>query len=447
MFSVWGVLRLCVVVLAVVAFGYFRLFSVISAKKRANSVQIFIPLRGTNTMAMANIRIILDTRRACKDGTFPVKLYLHHRSQIMISTGVTCALKDWDMALCAIRAKTVAQKANNAVLRSMLSKCEALLLNLTVSGELAKMTAKELKARLEEELSIRRGGGGAATLYHYLELAKNGKAERTVRLFKWAQDRVTEFCGRDKLVEDIDMRWVVEFREFLGKRYAPNTVAQGLAWVSRALSLAVTDGVISKNPSVGVRKPKAETRKKCLPIEKLRELRDMTFENFDVKFNHNRRINLEYARDMFMLQFYLIGINMVDLMGLKEIVDGRIDYVRHKTGTLYSVKVQPEAMEIIERWRGNNSLVWNKCASPASVCSTVTINLKELMPRLSTNWARHTWATIAAELEIPVETISHALGHKIGSPVTAIYVAYNQKKVDDANRRVIDYLNADRSGK
>lgn len=46
MFFVWGVLRLCVVVLAVVAFGYFRLFSVISAKKRANSVQIFIPLRG-----------------------------------------------------------------------------------------------------------------------------------------------------------------------------------------------------------------------------------------------------------------------------------------------------------------------------------------------------------------------------------------------------------------
>ena len=436
------------VVLTLLAFGFLRLCSAFCEKKRANFVQIFIPLQRTNITTMANIRIILDTRRVCKDGSFPVKLYLHHRGQIMISTGVACALKDWDMALCAIRAKTVAQKANNAVLRSMLSKGEALLLNLTVSGELAKMTAKELKARLEDELSIRRGGGGAATtLYHYLEVAKNGKAERTVRLFKWAQDRVTEFCGRDKLVEDIDMRWVVEFREFLGKRYAPNTVAQGLAWVSRALSLAVADGLLTRNPCAGVRKPKAETRKKCLSIEKLRELRDMTFENFDVKFNHNRRINLEYARDMFMLQFYLIGINMVDLMGLKEIVDGRIDYVRHKTGTLYSVKVQPEALEIIERWRGNNSLVWNKCASPASVCSTVTINLKELMPGLTTNWARHTWASMAAELEIPVETISHALGHKIGSPVTAIYIAYNQKKVDDANRRVIDYLNADLFGK
>lgn len=396
---------------------------------------------------MANIRIILDTRRVCKDGSFPVKLYLHHRGQIMISTGVACALKDWDMALCAIRAKTVAQKANNAVLRSMLSKAEALLLNLTVSGELAKMTTKELKARLEEELSIRRGGGGAATLYHYLELAKNGKAERTVRLFKWAQDRVTEFCGRDKLVEDVDMNWVVEFREFLGKRYAPNTVAQGLAWVSRALSLAVADGLLTRNPCAGVRKPKAETRKRYLSLDKLRELRDMNFERFNTPRWPMYSKSLEFARDMFMLQFYLIGINVVDLVDLDEIANARVDYVRHKTSSLYSVKIQPEAMEIIERWRGEKTLIRHNYASAATLCSVLNNRLKCMMPGLTTNWARHTWASMAAELEIPIETISHALGHKIGSPVTAIYVAYNQKKVDDANRRVIDYLNADLKGK
>jgi integrase len=65
------------------------------------------------------------------------------------------------------------------------------------------------------------------------------------------------------------------------------------------------------------------------------------------------------------------------------------------------------------------------------------------MPNLTTNCARHTWATLAAEADIPMEAISHALGHKIGSPITNIYVAYNQKKVDAANRKVIDYINAD----
>ncbi len=54
--------------------------------------------------------------------------------------------------------------------------------------------------------------------------------------------------------------------------------------------------------------------------------------------------------------------------------------------------------------------------------------------------SRHSWATLAAELDIPKETISAGLGHEIGSDVTSIYIKFDQKKVDDANRRVIDYL-------
>ena len=53
--------------------------------------------------------------------------------------------------------------------------------------------------------------------------------------------------------------------------------------------------------------------------------------------------------------------------------------------------------------------------------------------------ARHTWATIAASLDIPKETIAAALGHG-GNTVTDIYINFDQKKVDDANRKVIDYV-------
>ena len=54
--------------------------------------------------------------------------------------------------------------------------------------------------------------------------------------------------------------------------------------------------------------------------------------------------------------------------------------------------------------------------------------------------ARHTWATLAAELDIPDETISLGMGHSTGNRVTNIYINRNQKKVDEANRKVIDYL-------
>ena len=54
--------------------------------------------------------------------------------------------------------------------------------------------------------------------------------------------------------------------------------------------------------------------------------------------------------------------------------------------------------------------------------------------------ARHSWATVAYSLDVPKETISEALGHEIGSRVTSIYIAFDRRKVDMANRNVINAL-------
>ena len=62
-----------------------------------------------------------------------------------------------------------------------------------------------------------------------------------------------------------------------------------------------------------------------------------------------------------------------------------------------------------------------------------------LFPKISQYWCRHTWATIAAELDIRKETIAAALGHG-GNSVTDIYINFYMRKVDEANRRVIDYV-------
>lgn len=144
---------------------------------------------------------------------------------------------------------------------------------------------------------------------------------------------------------------------------------------------------------------------------------------------------------MFKLIFFLIGINMVDLCGLKEVNNVRIEYNRAKTHRLYSVKVEPEAMEIIDRYRGKTHLLdimdrygdykdymkrMNRELQRMGHVERVGLGGKKfitpLFPKLSTYWARHTWATIAAELDIPKETIAAALGHKLGNTTTAIYI-------------------------
>ena len=165
---------------------------------------------------------------------------------------------------------------------------------------------------------------------------------------------------------------------------------------------------------------------------------------------------------MFLLTFYLIGINIVDLARLtsESIVGGRIEYRRAKTGKLYSIKIQPEAQEIIDRYAGAKRLLspFERYKSYRDYNHDLNDGLKRLGPAngkkarngvrkrtpiekdCSTYWARHTWATIAYGLDIPDETIAAALGHSHGNRVTAIYIDKSIAKVDEANRKVIDYL-------
>ena len=381
---------------------------------------------------MANIRIKLDLRKQKCDGSYPIVLTFFHRSTIRIATGLAAAVDQWDAQSGIYKGNSPVTRSNNARLRFILTTAEVLLLNLSVSGELAKMTSREVQERVLRELNLKQSRGGGALLDDYLERAKAGKSERTQNLFYYTQKRLLELVGK-KRVTDIDARWCEEYRDKLSATYAAHTVRSDLARISQAISLAVDDGHIPRNPMRVVKKPRATVRKKALPVEVIRQLRDL-------KTNYKAAA---LARDIFMLQLYLIGINLIDLYSAQSLTNGRLEYVRHKTKKPYSIKVEPEAMALIEKLRGKDSLIDISYGSYNTALSSINGSLSRISTGLSTNSARHTWATIATELEIPVETISHALGHQIGSPVTAIYIAHNQKKVDDANRKVIDYINAD----
>lgn len=379
---------------------------------------------------MATVKVFLDTRRVLKDGTYPVKLRVWHRGAILLPTSLTAKVTEWGGA--QYKETTATCKARNVHLRTMLNKIETLLLSLEQSGDIAGMSDKLLRSLCLEELGREKPTN--ALLLDYLNKAKEGRALRTRRLYEWVSRLVESYDSKAR-VTDVDEIWMTKFRNWLSKKLKPNSVAHVMHKILRAINLAVEDNIVATNRARSVKRPKAETRKKSLSLEAVRELRDMTFEDK----------RSEYARDIWMLQFYLMGINVVDLFELEKIVDGRIEYDRHKTGTQYSVKVYPEAAAIIEKYRGNIRLInsRNNSTNLQTICVMLNRYLKSVMPNLTTNCARHTWATLAAEADIPIETISHALGHKIGSPITNIYVAYNQKKVDAANRKVIDYINAD----
>ncbi|WP_212116171.1 tyrosine-type recombinase/integrase, partial [Bacteroides pyogenes] len=63
-----------------------------------------------------------------------------------------------------------------------------------------------------------------------------------------------------------------------------------------------------------------------------------------------------------------------------------------------------------------------------------------LADRLSSYTARHTWATTAYHCEIHPGIISEAMGHS-SITVTETYLKpFRNKKIDEANRRVVDFV-------
>ena len=261
------------------------------------------------------------------------------------------------------------------------------------------------------------------------------RTESTRAFYKRCLDAIKEYTDLDSLMmRDVDYGWLCDFEAHLRRHNCTNTVSILLRSLRAVFNHAIKTGDIERDcyPFLSYTIRQEETRKRALTLEQLRVIRD-----------HGGKYG-----DIFMLSFYLLGINIGDLCHLKEISpDGRIDYRRRKTGKLYSIKVEPEAMEIINRYRGDKWLIgiMDGRAIPLEGHRTFMYNLnrrlKSIVPGVSTYWARHTWATIAAELDVPNEVIAQGLGHSFGNSTTAIYIKPNAKKVDDANRRVIDYVN------
>ena len=147
--------------------------------------------------------------------------------------------------------------------------------------------------------------------------------------------------------EDIDRAWLNGFDAFLAKTSpSANARAIHLRNIRAVFNDAIDDEITHAYPFRKYKIKRVATPKRSLSVEELRQLFAYPVEEYQRKY-----------LDVFKLIFFLIGINIGDLCKLKRIDNGRIEYERAKTHRLYSVKVEPEAMEIIERLKGKNWLI------------------------------------------------------------------------------------------
>lgn len=399
---------------------------------------------------MANERIILDRRRMKDDGKYPVKIYVRNRREILIPTQFSASDNNFENG--EFTKKEPNFRAKNAGLQKVLSSVINEMVVLESSGRLQSMDDKALKRYLQEMLYPGKSNKPESrTFVDYLdEFISTKDREGTRTCYNTTRNKILSF-DPDCTFEKMDKKWLDKFERWMADSgMKVNAYAIHLRNIRAVFNYAIDNEYTSLYPFRKFMIKKEETRKRSLSAGQLRELIGYKCEPYQERY-----------RDMFVLMFYLIGINAVDLFLAKpgDLVNGRFEYKRAKTGKLYSVKIEEEAMSLINKYRGKNYLlnIMDEYKDYRNFLHRMGIALKEigsterkgrggkkirkpLFPDISSYWSRHTWATIAAELDIPKETISEALGHSIGSDVTSIYIRFDRKKVDEANRKVIDYV-------
>ena len=378
------------------------------------------------------IAVILDTRSANKEGKHPVKFrFTEGKKSVYEATGMF-AFENEFSSETFFTGKDKHFRRMNEMLSAELDKAEQLLFDLTKKGSYVE-PAKFKKLFINEKPSFNQ----------YFETFITTKAGRTKEVYQSTLNKINEFAGTVHF-EEINFSFLQSLDRYMmqetdGKK-ALKTNARGIHFrnIRAVYNQAINEDIVSLAlyPFRKFKIKKEATLKRSIAIDRLRQI-----------FNYEGNERENRSRDVAKLIFFLIGINVKDLVYLTKIENGRIEYRRFKTTKPISIRVEPEAMEIIERYRGDDYLLKFIQSNARYYTFNAKINkhLEKIteklgIPKITTYTLRHTWATLAAELEIPKETISAALGHAEGASVTDVYIHFNRKKVDDANRRVMDYV-------
>ena len=277
----------------------------------------------------------------------------------------------------------------------------------------------------------------------------------TARNYTRAKNSFSSFLeDHDVSFRRMDENLIKSYNNWLEQRgVVKNTISFYMRILRAIYNKAVKDCIAKQNsPFKNVYTGIDNTRKRALDENVIRKIMML-----DLKDSPT----LALSRDMFIFSYCMRGMSFVDIAFLRrQNFDGNyITYHRQKTGQRLSVLVEPCIARIIERYAQKSEgcpyifpIISSDNPEEAyrqyqTALGYHNRKLKELAKRanvnlpLSSYWARHTWATVARNHNIPVSVIGAAMGH-LSEKTTLIYLASLENSViDKANRLVIGSMN------
>lgn len=261
-------------------------------------------------------------------------------------------------------------------------------------------------------------------------------SHRTLPNYLYTRKRLAEFIKKnynstDLAFSQLNEQFIREFQDYiiLDRGLSVETARHYLALLKKICRIAFKEGHSDKHyfANYPLLKQK-ENPPRTLSREEFEKIRDLEIEEH--RWSHIT------SRDMFLFACYT-GTAYIDVVAITndnlskdDAGDLWLKYQRGKNGKLCRVKLLPEAIELIEKYRNKS----RQTLFPKMEYNTLKWNLQSIrqmlnIPVLTYHMGRHSFSSlITLEAGVPIETVSKMLGHS-DIKTTQIYARVTPKKL------------------
>lgn len=290
----------------------------------------------------------------------------------------------------------------------------------------------------------------------WLSVVKEKNANRTYDLYKLQISQFIDFVGEEFVLSLISPSLIKKYETFLKtrdaytkrnekKKLSLTSIKMRMDCVMFFINFATSHKYISLevDPFIDCDRYDKIIRDLSIPVSLLRKIRDAQL----VKYQDI------LARDLFMLSFYLCGINYTDMMKI-DFRQDVLSFSRTKNSKLKKNKdnteftIQPEARAIINKYIDKDGkLKFGGRKTVTQISSFFDYHLKRIRDILGTDQrlvyycARKTFTQLSYVLGIQERTIKYCIGDSLrNNDILMFYTKTNKQMADEAIRKVFDFV-------
>lgn len=389
---------------------------------------------------MATLKLCIVPGKILISGKHKIRISLSHNSGTRYIP-TNCIIDDLSQFRDGQVVNHPEASAMNVKLRTMLNHYQQVIdgifdIDVYSCSELKEILVKK-KDHTHAKLST--------VMNDYLAELAEEKRTKSEKLYRLAGQSFIKSQG-DMLLIMITPRNIKHYlMDLEDKGLSPTTVKIYLTLLKVLINYAKKHNMVryEVDPFEFCRLPQANIRELDLTIEELKAIRDI----------EPGKYNIGVVRDIFMLSYYLGGINLVDMLEI-DFRKEWIEYYRKKTKnkkqgeakTAFSI--QPEARTIIDKYiQRNGKLVFGRYKTFGQCYSVVSRKMEELAKvagirkRVVYYSARKSFVQHGFELGISLEILEYCIGQsmKTNRPIFN-YFRVMRKHADDAMRKIFDKL-------